>query len=414
VVATTDRKLFRTPFFRSQTSMKPLASRVAHIRQSDIRAVTVAVNRVDGINLGQGICDLPTPEPIKEAAKAAIDGDRSIYTSYAGIAKLRERILEKARAFNRIPAASADEVMVAVGSTGAFVATVLTLFEPGDECIVFEPFYGYHTGLLDLFGVEKRTITLRAPDWAVDFDAVEAAITERTKAVLVCTPNNPCGKVWSREELQRLLEILERHDLYAITDEIYEYMTYDGREHVSLASLPGGHRRTVTLSGFSKTYNMTGWRLGYAIGPQAIIDRMGLISDLIYICAPSPLQYGVAAAFDMDEAYFDELAADYDAKRTLMCETLEACGFAFAWPQGAYYVLASFAPLAERRAGFEDDRAACDTLIDEARVAAVPGNSFFADPRDGQTFLRFCFAKEMPVLEEACRNLRAAFAPVEA
>ncbi|MDX1530684.1 MAG: pyridoxal phosphate-dependent aminotransferase, partial [Rhodothermales bacterium] len=246
--------------------MKPLASRTDGLRQSDIRAVTFAVNAVDGINLGQGICDLPTPAPIREAAKSAIDEDKSIYTSYAGIRKLREGILDKARSYNGLPVESADEIMVSVGSTGAFVATALALFEPGDECVLFEPFYGYHTGLLDLFGVVKKPVKLHAPDWTIDFDEVEAAITERTKAVLVCTPSNPCGKVWSRAELERLLEILQRHDLYAITDEIYEYMVYDGREHVSLGSLPGAYERTVTLSGFSKTYNMTGWRLGYALG----------------------------------------------------------------------------------------------------------------------------------------------------
>lgn len=394
---------------------RPLASRTDALRQSDIRAVTAAVNAVGGINLGQGICDLPTPEPIKEGAKRAIDGDRSIYTPYAGIAKLRAGIAEKARTFNRLPVASDDEVMVSVGSTGAFVAACLALFEPGDEVVLFEPFYGYHTGLLSLFGVEQKVVRLHLPDWSVDFDAVEAAITERTKAVLVCTPGNPSGKVWSREELARLLEILERHDLWAITDEIYEYMTYDGREHVSLGSLPSAYERTITLSGFSKTYNMTGWRLGYAVGPEAVIARMGLISDLVYICAPAPLQHGVAEAFAMDDAYFDDLAAGYDARRRLMCETLEACGFDFAWPQGAYYVFANFERLSRQRPGFEDDRAATETLIREARVACVPGNSFFADSADGRYFLRFCFAKEMPVLEEACRNLRAAFArPVEA
>ncbi|CAN5544973.1 pyridoxal phosphate-dependent aminotransferase [soil metagenome] len=316
--------------------MKPLSSRTESLRQSDIRAVTFAVNRVDGINLGQGICDLPTPDPIKEAAKEAIDGDHSIYTSYAGIAKLREGILGKVKDFNRIPAESAEDIVVSVGSTGAFVATVLTLFEPGDECIVFEPFYGYHTGLLDLLGVTRRVVSLHAPEWEIDFEEVEAAITEKTKAILICTPNNPCGKVWTREELEAVLDIVERHDLYVITDEIYEYMTYDGREHVSLASLPGAYERTITLSGFSKTYNMTGWRLGYAIAPQDIAARMGLINDLIYICAPAPLQYGVAAAFEMDEDYFPILAAEYDARRSLMCETLEACGFEFSWPEGAY------------------------------------------------------------------------------
>ncbi len=388
---------------------KPLAARTDALRQSDIRAVTFAVNAAGGINLGQGICDLPTPDPIKAGAKAAIDGDQSIYTSYAGIQKLRAGIAEKARSYNGLPVGSDDEVVVSVGSTGAFVATCLTLFEPGDECIVFEPFYGYHTGLLDLFGVERVVVPLHAPDWRIDFGEVEAAITERTKAVLVCTPSNPCGKVWSRAELEQMLGLLERHDLWAITDEIYEYMTYDGREHVSLGSLPGAYPRTVTLSGFSKTYNMTGWRLGYAVGPAEVTARMGLINDLVFICAPSPLQHGVAEAFAMDPAYFDEMQAAYVDKRALMCETLERCGFTFAWPEGAYYVLASFEPIAARRAGFEDDQAASRTLIEEAGVAAVPGTSFFADPADGRTFLRFCYAKKRPVLEEACRNLRRAF-----
>lgn len=389
--------------------MKPLARRTQGLRQSDIRAITHAVNAVGGINLGQGICDLPTPAPIKEAAKAAIDGDRSIYTSYAGIGRLRAHIAEKARAFNRLPVVSDDEVLVAVGSTGAFVAAAMTLFEPGDACVLFEPFYGYHTGILSLLGVEQRVVPLRGPDWTVDLDAVEAAITPRTKAVLVCTPANPSGKVWRRDELEGLLALLERYDLYAITDEIYEYMTYDGHAHVSLGSLPGAYARTVTISGFSKTYNMTGWRLGYAVGPKALLGPMGLVNDLLYICAPAPLQYGVAAAFEMDEAYLAALAADYAARRALLCEALEACGFDFAWPQGAYYVLASFERLAARRPGFEDDRAASQTLIREAGVAAVPGNSFFANPEDGRHVLRFCFAKDLPVLEEACLRLRAAF-----
>lgn len=389
--------------------MPKLADRTQNLKQSGIRAITFAVNAVDGINLGQGICDLPTPDPIKEAAHAAIDNDKSIYTPYAGIPELREGILQKVRQFNRIPISSIDEIMVSGGSTGAFVATAMSLFNPGDECILFEPFYGYHTGLLDLLGVKQVTLPLSIPDWKIDFDALEAAITSRTKAILICTPNNPCGKVWTKEELERLLVILQKHDLYAITDEIYEYMTYDGREHLSLASLPGAFERTITLSGFSKTYNMTGWRLGYAVGPEEIIARMGLINDLIYICAPSPLQYGVAAAFDMDDSYFSDLADDYDAKRTLMCETLEACGFNVPWPEGAYYVLADFSPLAEKRPGFENDAQAAMTLIEDAGVGAVPGSSFFSDPERGKFYLRFCYAKKMHDLEEACRRLRAAY-----
>ncbi|HYE95205.1 MAG TPA: pyridoxal phosphate-dependent aminotransferase [Rubricoccaceae bacterium] len=389
--------------------MKPLAARTDRLRQSDIRAVTAAVNRVGGINLGQGICDLATPDPVKAATIVAVETDRSIYTAYNGIQSLREGILDKVRAFNRIPAADADEVMVGVGSTGAFVATVLTLCEAGDEVVVFEPFYGYHTGLLRLFGVVPVLVPLHAPDWSVDWAALEGAITPKTKAVLVCTPGNPHGKVWTEDELRRLLDLLERHDLWAITDEIYEHMTYDGRVHVSLASLPGAYARTVTLSGFSKTLNMTGWRLGYAVAAPPVIEKMGLISDLVYICAPAPLQHGVAAALPLDDAYYTDLQADYTARRALMGETLDACGFVASWPEGAYYAFASFERLAGRP-GFADDRQACETLIAEAGVATVPGSAFFADPARGRHYLRFSFAKEMDVLDDACRRLRAAFA----
>ena len=403
--------------------MKPLAARTDALRQSDIRAVTAAVNRAGGINLGQGICDLPTPAPIRHAAAEAVEASRSIYTAYNGTRRLREAILAKAQAFNGIPAQSDAEVMAAVGSTGAFVAAVLALCEAGDEVILFEPFYGYHVGILRLFGVTPVSVPLRPPqhpgaggdDWTVDFDALEAAITERAKAVLVCTPANPSGKVWTRDELERLLALLERHDLRAITDEIYEYMLYDGAEHVSLASLPGAYARTVTLSGFSKTFNMTGWRLGYAVAPPPVIEKMGLVADLVYICPPAPLQHGLADALDaetgaLDPAYYTQMAADYAAKRTLLCETLEVCGFHVNWPRGAYDVLANFEDLAAQREGFNDDRAATNTLIEQAGVACVPGNSFFADPEDGRYWLRFCYAKEMDVLEQACRQLRTAFA----
>ncbi|NBW93646.1 MAG: aminotransferase class I/II-fold pyridoxal phosphate-dependent enzyme, partial [Bacteroidetes bacterium] len=276
-------------FFRRESDIleSTLAERTAELKQSNIRAITLMLQDVDGINLGQGICDMPTPEPIKRGAHEAIDGDESIYSYYGGILKLREALLEKTRSYNRIPARSVDDVMVTVGSTGAFVATMFTLLDAGDEVIVFEPYYGYHCNLLKVMGAELRFVRTTSPGWEIDFDHVESLVTEKTKAIIVTTPNNPTGKVWSRDELERMRDLIVKHDLYAITDEIYEYMLYDGREHVSLASIEGAYDRTVTLSGFSKTYNMTGWRLGYAVGPEAIISKMGLLSDLIYICAPT-------------------------------------------------------------------------------------------------------------------------------
>ena len=391
------------------TRAPALAQRTNHLQQSNIRAVTDQVNAVDGINLGQGICDLPTPERIKQRTQQAIADDKSIYSHYAGIKSLRAGILEKMQSYNGLPATSVDEVMVSNGATGAFMTAIMALLDPGDEVILFEPFYGYHRKLLQLMDVSIRYVTTRGPDWAVDVEAVEAAITPQTKAFIVNTPMNPSGKVWSTDELDALVDLMQRHDLTAITDEIYEYMLYNGHEHVSLAARPGAYERTVTISGFSKTYNMTGWRLGYAVAAPPVIDAMGLVNDLVYICAPRPLQHGVTAAFDLDDTYLTQLQSDYAARRALMCSTLEDIGFDVPWPEGAYYVLASFAPLSGTRPGFEDDEAACQTLIQEAGVGTVTGRSFYHDPADGQYRLRFCFAKELPILEEACDRLRTAF-----
>ena len=386
------------------------AARARPLEQSDIRSVTRRVEAVDGINLGQGICDLPTPQPIKARAQQAIEEDRSVYSHHAGIESLRRAILDKVQRENGIPASHPEEVVVGVGSTGAFVSAAFTLLEEGDEVVLFEPFYGYHRNILELTGATLRYVPLGGPDSTFDPGAMKEAMTPDTKAVIVNTPANPSGKVWTPDELTALLDVMQAHDLVAITDEIYEYMLYDGAEHVSLASLPGAYERTVTLSGFSKTYNVTGWRLGYGVAPAPIAEKMALMNDLLYICAPRPLQHAALAAFDeMDASYFEQLRADYAERRQLLCETLEDIGFDVPWPEGAYYALADFSALADRRAGFADDAAACDTLIDEAHVGSVTGQSFYEDDADGDTELRFCFAKEMPVLRQACEQLRDAF-----
>ncbi len=389
--------------------MKPLSNRTHNLAQSKIRSVTQMINAVGGINLGQGICDLPTPVPIKEGAQKAIEDNLSIYSSYAGIQRLQSAILKKAISFNNIPAQSEAEVMVSVGSTGAFVSAIFALLDPGDEAILFEPFYGYHKNLIQLTGATPRYISTKGLSWSIDFEEVENAITPNTKVILVNTPGNPSGKVWSKTELQTLLSIAEKHGLYIITDEIYEYMVYDGHKHVSLASLPGAYDRTITLSGFSKTYNMTGWRLGYAVGPEALISKMGLLNDLFFICAPTPLQHGVAEAFEMSTDYYDQMQQDYVQKRTMMCKALESAGFTFSWPQGAYYVLAGFEDLKGKRPGFGSCQEACETLIQKAGVATVPGDAFYHDPATAPASLRFCYAKEFPVLEKACEQLKAAW-----
>lgn len=389
--------------------MPAIARHATALRQSPIRAVTLAIRETGGINLGQGLCDLPTPAPIRDGAHASLDAGVSTYTAYNGIASLRAAIAEKARTFNRLPVRSDDEVVVSVGSTGAFAAALLALCEPGDEAVVFEPFYGYHTGLMRLFGIVPVAVPLDGPNWDVDLDAVRAALTPKTKAVVVCTPANPSGKVWTEAELAGLLALAEERDLWILTDEIYEYMTYDGRQHISLASLPGAYDRTVTISGFSKTYNMTGWRLGYAVARPDVAERIGLVSDLLYVCAPAPLQHGVAEAFAMPGAYFDDLLDFYTARRAQLCETLERIGMTFAWPQGAYYVLADTSPLRARFDGFENADAAMHTLIHTAGVGTVAGTAFFADPARAGGIVRFCYAKEEPVLEDACQRLLGAY-----
>lgn len=389
--------------------MSDPARRTNLLEQSDIRSVTRAVEAVGGINLGQGVCDLPTPESVREDARSAIADDRATYTSHRGLEELRASILEKARTFNDLPCSDASEVVVTSGSTGAFAAALLALMDPGQEAILFEPYYGYHRKLVELMGGRIRTVTLEPPTFPFGSAALEEAIGPNTAAVVLNTPANPSGKVWSEQELASLYRIVERHDLFVVTDEIYEYMTYEGRAHRSPASLPGAYQRTVTISGYSKAFNVTGWRLGYAIGPERLIEPMSLINDLLYICAPTPLQHGVNRAYQMDASYFDELRTAYARRRELLCEALEDAGFSVPRPEGAYYVLTGFENLADRREGFSDDRAAARTVLEEAGVASVPGRAFFEDDEDGAHLLRFCFAKEIDELEEACRRLRETF-----
>ncbi|MCB9899416.1 MAG: aminotransferase class I/II-fold pyridoxal phosphate-dependent enzyme [Planctomycetes bacterium] len=376
------------------------ADRVQGIAQSDIRLMSRRCMEVGGVNLGQGICDQPVPDAVKRAAQQAIDDDRSIYSKYEGIDELRRLIADKLRDYNRIEADPDREVLVTAGSTGGFVAAVLSFVQPGDEVILFSPFYGYHYNVLRLAQPTVRSVTLRGDDFAFDPDELRAAFTPKTKAIVVNTPCNPCGKVFSRHELQQIAELCQEHDVLAITDEIYEYILYDGHEHVSLASLPGMHERTITISGFSKTYNMTGWRLGYAHAPEPLARRMGVVADLVYICAPTPLQHGVVAALRLPSSYYETLLADYDAKRAAIMAACDAVGLRSLRPQGAYYLMVDV-----RGAGFADDVEAARVLLDACGVAAIPGHSFYVDPADGRHQLRLCFAKQEHDLRRACDGI---------
>jgi aminotransferase len=379
----------------------PFARRILGMVQSDIRRMSRECEREGGINLGQGICDQPAPDLVKEAAQEAIRSDHSAYTRLEGIDPLRERIAGKLTAYNGIRCDPERQIVVTVGSTGGFVAACLSILDPGDEVILFSPYYGYHLNILKLCQVSPRFVALRPPDWSFDTKELADAFSDRTRAIIVNTPSNPCGKVFTRDELSRIAALCQLHGTLAVTDEIYEYILYDGRPHVSLGSLPGMEDRTVTLSGFSKTYNMTGWRLGYAAGDAALMEKIGLLNDLLYICAPTPLQHAVVAAFDLPPAYYDQMRAGYARKLEGISSACEEVGIVPLRPQGAYYLLVDVSSL-----GASDDREAARQLLSKARVASVPAGSFYADPTQGRAQVRLCFAKEDSVLDEACRRIR--------
>jgi aminotransferase len=251
-------------------------------------------------------------------------------------------------------------------------------------------------------GAAVRFVTLRPPDWSFDEADLRRAVTARTRMILVNTPSNPSGKVFGRDELDLVADLCRRRDVLCVTDEIYEYILYDGRRHVSIGALPGMEDRTITISGFSKTYAMTGWRLGYAVARRPLAGKMALLNDLISICAPSPLQHGVVAAFDLPPSYYETMRADYERKRDLLAAACRAAGMEPFVPQGSYYMLADVGGL-----GFRDDQEAAKVILERHGVAVIPGSSFHADPADGRMQVRFCYAKTMPDLEEACRRIRA-------
>ena len=382
------------------------AARIEGLKQSEIRRMSLECAKVSGINLGQGICDQPIEPIIKEAAIRAIDADHSIYTRLDGIDELRRRIAAKMRGYNGIVCDPDGEVVVTVGATGAFVTACMAFLDPGDEVVIFSPFYSYHVNILKVCGTVLRFVTLRPPDWSYDPQALEAAFSDRTKMVVLNTPANPSGKVFGKEELDHLAALCRKHDALCVTDEIYEYILYDGRRHLSLGAFPGMEDRTITISGFSKTYAMTGWRLGYVVARRALASQMALLNDLINVCAPSPLQHGVVAAFDLPLEYYDRMVVDYTRKRDMTAEACRAAGMEPFVPQGSYYMLADVS-----RLGMKDDYDAARILLEQAGIAVIPGSSFYANPEDGRMQIRLCYAKKMPDLQEACRRLRA-FKPV--
>lgn len=374
------------------------SDRTARLAQSDIRAMTLACAKVSGINMSQGVCDTPVPAVVVQAAKEAMEQGRNIYSRYDGVAELRQAIALKLAAYNRITADPDTNITVSAGATGSFQATCMALLNPGDEVILFEPFYAYHIQAILAVEATPRYVTMRAPEWSWDVQELEQAMTPRTKALVVNTPGNPSGKIFTRSELEQIAEIACRHDLMVITDEIYEYFVFDGCEHVSIASLPNMAGRTITIGGYSKTFSITGWRIGYSVAEATWAKAIGAMSDVLYVCAPTPLQYGVAAGIrTLPESFYAGLATEYQQKRDRFCRALDKAGLSPSVPQGAYYVLAEVSRLPGHTGR---DRAMY--LLDKTGVAGVPGEAFF-EGAQGSRFIRFCFAKTHEDLEQASR-----------
>jgi aminotransferase len=378
-----------------------IATRLQGLEQSEIRRMTRECERVGGINLGQGICDLPTPELVRDGAIGAIRENRSTYSFAEGTSELRAAIAKKLSRDNGLQANPASEICVTVGASGAYAATLHALLNPGDGILLFEPYYGYHLNAAIVAGLTPEFVTLKPPEFALSEEALEAGITPRTRAVVVCTPSNPSGKMFRPEELEALARVARRRDLLVITDEIYEYIRYDGRRHVSPASIAGLRDRTVTIMGLSKTFSITGWRLGYTFAPAELTRAITLVNDLYFVCAPTPLQLGAARGFDAPRSYFEDLMVAYRKKRDRICAALDRGRLPPIVPEGAYYVLADC-----RRLGFATSIQAAMHVLETTKVASVAASAFYRGA-EGEKLLRFCFAKDDAVLEEACSRLAA-------
>lgn len=381
----------------------PLSSsrRAARTVQSEIRVMSIECEKIKGINLAQGVCDTPVPEIVREGARRAMEQGVNSYTRAEGLAPIREAVAQKMRRFNGIECDPETEVIIHSGSTGAFYASCLALLNPGDEVILFEPYYGYHLNTILAVEAVPVYVTLHAPDWRFSPEDLERAVTPRARAIMINSPANPSGKVFTREELGWIAEFAKKHDLFVFTDEIYEYFVYEG-QHISPATLPGMRERTITISGCSKTFSITGWRVGYTICDRKWAQAIAYFHDLIYVCAPAPLQIGVAEGiFKLPESFYQDIAKEYVQKRDLLCGTLKEIGLTPSVPKGAYYVLAD-ASILRGKSSKEKSM----TLLRETGVATVAGSAFYHG-NGGENLVRFCFAKTDAELEEACRRLKA-------
>jgi aspartate/methionine/tyrosine aminotransferase len=377
-----------------------LAKRVQYFTESVIREMTRLAHQHGAINLGQGMPDFETPQVIKDAACQAVQDGFNQYAITWGAPVLRQAIAKKARSFNGIDCDADRNITVCCGATECMMATMMALVDPGDEVIVFQPFYENYGPDALLTGATPVWVPLHAPDWKFDPDELRRAFTPRTRALILNTPNNPTGRVFTRQELDVIAGLAQEHDVFVIADEIYEHIIYVDTPHISIATLPGMAERTVTISGLSKTFSVTGWRLGYCIAPEAISAGIRKAHDFLTVGAPHPLQVAGAAALGLPASYYDKLREDYRRRKDLFLPYLRQSGFSFHEPEGAYYVMCDFSSLEK-----SDDVEFVRHLTREIGVAGVPGSSFHSPRELGQRLVRFMFAKRDEVLHQAGERL---------
>ena len=377
--------------------------------ESVIREMTRRALACGAVNLAQGFPDFPAPREIKEAAKRAIDEDYNQYAITHGSPNFRRAIADKARAYNHLDCEPDINVTVTCGATEGMIASLLAVINPGDEVVIFEPFYENYGPDVILAGAAPRYVTLHQPGFEIDSGELAAAFSNRTKAVIINTPHNPTGKVFSRAELELIADLCRRFDALAITDEIYEHIIYGGNRHISIGSLEGMRDRTITISGLSKTYSITGWRLAYVIACERLTSAIRKVHDFLTVGAPHPLQEAGAFALRLPATFYAELREMYRTKRERLFASLTGAGFRCSEPAGAYYIMAGIEHL-----GLADDFAAADFLLNEAGVAAVPGSSFYHRAELGKGIIRFTFSKSDETLERAAQRLEGLRAKLRA
>jgi aspartate/methionine/tyrosine aminotransferase len=382
-----------------------LSDKVEHFTESVIREMTRQAMLHGAVNLAQGFPDFPAPAEIKRAAQEAVAADVNQYAITWGAKSLRNAIARQMQEWQGITVDPETQITVCCGSTEAMISTLLAVCNKGDEVVIFEPFYENYGPDSVLSGAKPVFVKLRPPtsaegEWTFDERELRAAFHHQTKAIILNTPNNPTGKVFSRAELELIRDLCVEFNVLAITDEIYEHILYDGTQHISMARLEGMSERTVTINGLSKSYSVTGWRVGWAVAPPAITNAIRKVHDFLTVGAPAPLQEAGAAALGLPRAYYENLANGYCARRDRLMPALSEAGFRCFRPRGAYYVMTDISEF-----GFADDVAFTKYLVKEIGVAAVPGSSFYNDPQDGARQVRFAFCKRDETLDEAGRRL---------